>query len=93
MHSTVSLNAVQYHAEDVAAIQPVASYLYTVEEVREGKATTDDYMNIRLRGAGIDIAINGEVAERLAHAILAAVAARRQELGRRASVAELTEVA
>lgn len=93
VRTTISLNAIHYRAEDIAAIEPVATYLYSAKEVLEGKATTEDYMDIRILGTCIAIAINGVVAERLARAILAAVADRRHELGRRASVAELTEVA
>lgn len=93
----VRINAIAYGHQSPAEISVEARYLYSAREVLAGEATTPDYFQVSLPDASVHISINASVAERLAHAILAAIAERRRDLaaarGPAAVAAELTEVA
>ena len=93
----VRINAIAYGQESPANISVEARYLYSAREVLAGEATTPDFFEVSLPDTGVCLSINASVAERLAHAILTAVAERRRDLdaarGPAAVAAELTEVA
>lgn len=95
--ANIRINAISYDRKSPADISVEARYLYSAREVLAGEATTPDYFQVSLPDSSVHISINASVAERLAHAILTAVAERRRDLaaarGPAAVAAELTEVA
>lgn len=95
--ANIRINAIAYERKSPDEMSVAANYLYTAHEVLAGTATTTDYFEVSLPDTGVCLSINASVAERMAHAILTAVAERRRDLaaarGPAAVAAELTEVA
>lgn len=93
----VRINGIAYGEQSPDETTVEARYLYSAREVLDGAATTPDYFMVSLPDTGVHISINASVAERIAHAILAAISERRRDLdaarGPAAVAAEMTEVA